>query len=258
MTSLFSRKATMDIPNLAIYLILGLIIIFVLIPFFQKGSSEQYSTLKEISKDIKAFFDKLTGKQEETRKTQEDGEFLKQYTSFVKSFQACFSSSKSDCRCSLSLPVFSDDKYSFVLERDQTLGYYLIPYRTEEGSQHLLQKRIVLASDAVLKKKTLCYITPTNNFFIPNDPLRPDSYPRTSPQPTTYGTYPVESFLLIQSNQKTTLNLLFTSKEGTNPVVATFNYFLDFYKPTADELCFINQKFPNPYREKPLCDAATP
>src|SRR3989344_2778979 len=118
MTLLSSKKATTEIPNLLIITVLALIVIFVLVPFFQKGSSEQYGTLREISKDIKAGFDKLTGKQAEIRKTQADGNYLTKYSSFVKHLQACFSSSKSDCLCRAPIPSSSDEKYAFILKRD--------------------------------------------------------------------------------------------------------------------------------------------
>lgn len=260
MTFLSSKKATADIPSLVVVSILCLLVIFILVPFFQKGSSEQYGTLREISKDVKAGFDKLTGKEAEVRKTKEDGDFLVKYSSFAKSFQSCFSSSKSDCICKLSIPSFSDEKYAFELKQDPTLGYYMFPYRIDE-TQYILQKRIVLASDITLKKKRLCYITPTSGFTLSEPDFRPNSVQRTPPTPITYGNYPLESFIVKQAGKGTMFSLTYTASGKQQVATFTTMYttmFVDFYKPTADELCFINQKFLNTFPNKPLCDDLTP
>ena len=254
MTLLSSKKATTEIPNLLIITVLALIVIFVLVPFFQKGSSEQYGTLREISKDIKAGFDKLTGKEEEVRKTQADGDFLAKYTSFVTSFQSCFNSPKSDCFCRIPLSSSGDEKYTFTLKRDPNLGYYLFPYRIEEGKQFVLQKRIPLGLDTASKRKRLCYIT-ANTF--------PASL--TIPLPLTQQLYPLESFFATQStsgpiedSKDAMFSLTYTNNENLLTDSHTIPFLIYFYKPTPDQMCFINPQFSGTYINRPLCDESTP
>ncbi len=248
----FSKKATADIPSLVVISILCLIVLFVLIPFFQKGSSEQYGTLKEISKDIKATFDKLTGKEAETRKTQADGEFLKKYDSFVKSFQSCFSSSKSGCFCRIPLSSPDDQKYVFELKKDSTLGYYIRPYRIDGETQSVLQKRIPLAPlDAALKKK-LCYITS-------------NTFPASLTLPLAQQPYSLESFFVTQStngpiedSKEAIFSLTYTNNEKLLTDSHIIPFLIYFYKPTPDQMCFINPQFSGTYVNRPLCDESLP
>ena len=248
MTFLSSKKATAEIPSLVVITILALLVIFIVVPFFQKGSSDQYGTLREISKDVKAGFDKLTGKEEEVRKTQADGDFLTKYTSFVTSFQSCFSSSKKDCICRIPFHSYGDERYSFELKQDPGLGYYLTPYRIEQGAQYLLQKRRPLASDTTLKKKSLCYITPN------------------AVNPQIDESYPLASFVITQSQSirkpedipEVYYTLIYSDKE--KPLTANNHnfYALQFYKPTADQMCFMDSSTLRKYiNSKPLCDTST-